>query len=181
MPVPLRIGPALFPWRFLVGTLALQLVPVFAVASNAPGGKPPHIVFVLADDFGWNDIGYHQIVGETTKDKVRELRRTMEAITSRLTRLPSKVSTPTLDELAAEGVKLEAYYVQPLCSPSRAALLTGRYPSSNGIGPNVNGGTHGPSAPYGLPAREVLLPEVLKLGGYESHVSHKTLAELDLH
>lgn len=78
-----------------------------------------------------------------------------------------------MDRLASEGVKLEQYYVQPLCSPSRATLLTGRYPMSHGIGPNVNGGIHGPSAPYGLPAREVLLPEVLKSSGkYESHVCY---------
>lgn len=76
-----------------------------------------------------------------------------------------------MDRLAKEGIKLENYYVQPLCSPSRATLLTGRYPISHGIGPNVNGGPHGPSAPYGLPARETLLPEVLKrFANYESHV-----------
>ena len=43
----------------------------------------------------------------------------------------SDVQTPTLDKLAAEGVKLENYYVQPLCTPSRSQLLTGRYQVSN--------------------------------------------------
>ncbi|KAJ3585560.1 hypothetical protein NHX12_014279 [Muraenolepis orangiensis] len=64
-------------------------------------GKPgaqPHIVFVLVDDQGFRDVGYHG----------------------------SEIKTPTLDRLAAEGVKLENYYVQPLCSPSRSQLMTGR-------------------------------------------------------
>ena len=63
----------------------------------------PHIVFILADDLGYNDIGYHAISGM------------------------SAVKTPHLDTLANEGVKLENYYVQPICSPSRSVLMTGRY------------------------------------------------------
>ncbi len=59
----------------------------------------PHIVFVLADDYGWHDIGYHG----------------------------SEIQTPHMDALAASGLKLEQYYVQPICTPSRAQLMTGRY------------------------------------------------------
>ena len=59
----------------------------------------PHIVFVLADDYGWHDIGYHG----------------------------SEIQTPYMDALAASGLKLEQYYVQPICTPSRAQLMTGRY------------------------------------------------------
>lgn len=59
----------------------------------------PHIIFILVDDQGFRDVGYHG----------------------------SEIKTPTLDRLAAQGVKLENYYVQPLCSPSRSQLLTGRY------------------------------------------------------
>ena len=62
-------------------------------------GKQPHILFILADDYGWNDIGYHG----------------------------SEIETPTLDALAAEGVKLDNYYVQPICSPTRSQLLSGKY------------------------------------------------------
>ncbi|XP_054590064.1 arylsulfatase J isoform X2 [Nothobranchius furzeri] len=57
----------------------------------------PHIVFILVDDQGFRDVGYHG----------------------------SEIKTPTLDRLAAQGVKLENYYVQPLCSPSRSQLMTG--------------------------------------------------------
>ena len=59
----------------------------------------PNIVFVLADDYGWNDVGYHG----------------------------SEIKTPTLDRLAADGVTLDNYYVQPICSPTRSQLLSGRY------------------------------------------------------
>lgn len=65
---------------------------------GAPAGAPPHLIFVLADDQGFRDVGYHG----------------------------SEIRTPTLDRLAAEGVKLENYYVQPICTPSRSQLLTGR-------------------------------------------------------
>lgn len=59
----------------------------------------PHIIFILVDDQGFRDVGYHG----------------------------SEIKTPTLDRLATQGVKLENYYVQPLCSPSRSQLMTGRY------------------------------------------------------
>lgn len=60
--------------------------------------QPPHIIFFLTDDQGFHDVGYHG----------------------------SDIRTPTLDKLAAEGVKLENYYVQPICTPSRSQLITGR-------------------------------------------------------
>ena len=64
---------------------------------------PPHVVFVLMDDYGYNDVGYH------AKDH------------------DSAIRTPTLDKLAQDGVKLENYYVQPSCTPTRSQLMTGRY------------------------------------------------------
>lgn len=77
---------------FIVAALLVSLPAVFAA-------QQPHIVFVLADDFGWYDVGYHG----------------------------SEISTPNLDKLSAAGVRLENYYVQPLCTPSRNLLMTGRY------------------------------------------------------
>ncbi len=61
--------------------------------------KSPHILFILADDYGWHDIGYHG----------------------------SDIQTPNLDALAEAGLKLENYYVQPICTPTRSQLMTGRY------------------------------------------------------
>lgn len=59
----------------------------------------PHILLIIADDFGYNDIGYQG----------------------------SEIKTPNLDKLAGEGVKLENYYVQPICTPTRSQLMSGRY------------------------------------------------------
>lgn len=59
----------------------------------------PHILFIVADDLGFHDVGYHG----------------------------SAIKTPNLDKLALTGVRLENYYVQPLCSPTRGQILTGRY------------------------------------------------------
>lgn len=66
--------------------------------EEAKRSRPPHLIFVMVDDQGYGDIGYHG----------------------------SDIRTPVLDQLAAEGVKLENYYVQPICSPSRSQLMTGR-------------------------------------------------------
>lgn len=70
--------------------------------TGSLGSKPPHIIFIMTDDQGFNDIGYHS----------------------------SDIKTPVLDKLAADGVKLENYYIQPICTPSRSQLITGRYSSS---------------------------------------------------
>lgn len=60
--------------------------------------RRPHLVFIMVDDQGYNDVGYHG----------------------------SHIRTPVLDRLARRGVRLENYYVQPICSPSRSQLMTGR-------------------------------------------------------
>ena len=64
----------------------------------------PNILFVLVDDLGWSDVSFHG----------------------------SKIKTPHVDKLASEGVILNSYYVQPICTPTRAALLSGRYPIHTG-------------------------------------------------
>ena len=83
--------------------LFLFLNPVLLHGSR--NSKPPHILFILADDLGWSDVGFHGSV----------------------------IETPNIDKLANEGVILENYYVQPLCTPTRSALMTGRYPIHTGI------------------------------------------------
>ena len=74
------------------------------------------------------------------------------------------IHTPNIDRLSAEGVRLESYYVQPLCSPTRGTIMTGRYVSHTGIGPNVIK----PTAPYAMPKAEVFLPEFMRRAGYET-------------
>ena len=93
----------------LVGSLVAFAFAFFVAVSPLEVKKqkssPPHILFMLADDLGWIDVGFHG----------------------------SKINTPTIDSLAKEGVILDNYYVQPLCTPARGALMTGRYPIHTGI------------------------------------------------
>mmetsp|Transcript_44777 Transcript_44777/g.71554 ORF Transcript_44777/g.71554 Transcript_44777/m.71554 type:complete len:575 (+) Transcript_44777:96-1820(+) len=130
------------------------------MAACCAGAKAPHIVLILADDFGWNDVGYHQ-------GKVSSANPNGEPTTNAI------VETPTLDLLASQGVKLESYYVQPLCSPSRGSLMNGKFPCTTGFGPDVHGASHGPSSPFGLPAKDILIPQMLGKLGYSSHMVGK--------
>ena len=74
----------------------------------------------------------------------------------------SDIKTPHLDRLSFGGARLEQFYVQPVCSPTRAALLTGRYPIRHGL----QVGVVRPWAQYGLPLEERTLPQALKEAGY---------------
>lgn len=81
----------------------------------------------------------------------------------------SDIRTPSLDELARGGVRLERFYAQPMCTPSRAALMTGRYPHRHGLQTLVI-----PSAGrYGLPTDEWLLPQALRSAGYRTAIVGK--------
>jgi len=111
--------------------------------------KRPHILFIVADDYGWNDVGYHQNKPSSANPKGGQTTNHV-------------IATPTLDSLSADGIRLENYYVQPLCSPTRSTIMTGRYPFHSGMGPDVLEAHE----PFGLPAREQLLPEFLTKGGY---------------
>ena len=112
----------------------------FAAAEPSP--PRPNIVFILADDLGWADVGFHG----------------------------GEIKTPHLDELAASGARLEQFYVQPVCSPTRAALMTGRYPDAprpaGGRGPALGpvrpaaGGTHAAAGAEGGGLRDGHLRQV---------------------
>jgi arylsulfatase A-like enzyme len=103
---------------------------------------PPNLVFILADDLGRADCGF---MGGT------------------------QIKTPHLDKLAAAGVVLDAFYVQPVCTPTRAALMTGRYPMQHGL----QVGVVRPWAQYGLPLAERTLPQALKEAGYATAIVGK--------
>lgn len=112
-----------------------------ALKKETPKPAQPNIIYLLADDLGGNDVGW---------------------------RNPA-IKTPHLDQLAASGAKLNQYYVQPVCSPTRAGLMTGRYPFRYGF----QTGVVKPWAQYGLPLEEQTLPQGLKSAGYETAVTGK--------
>ena len=112
--------------------LALLLF-LFTAAWGA--ARPPNFIVILADDLGWGDLSCQ---GSAT------------------------IATPRIDGLAREGVRFtDAYSAAPFCSPSRAALLTGRLPARAGV-PYVLF----PTEHHGLPEAELTLATLLKARGY---------------
>ncbi|MBN8551086.1 MAG: arylsulfatase [Deltaproteobacteria bacterium] len=109
--------------------------------TTAPGIQKPNILYIISDDLGWKDVGFHG----------------------------SDIKTPNLDRLAAAGAELNQFYTQPLCTPSRAALMTGRYPFRYGLQTGVILGRH----TYGLATDEVLLSQALKENGYKTAIVGK--------
>lgn len=102
--------------------------------------QQPNIVLIVADDMGWRDIGYNH----------------------------SEIRTPTLDRLARGGVTLNRFYAQPSCSPTRAALMTGKSPRRLGI---VN--PLSKKNPTGLPLSERTLAARLRDAGYQTTLTGK--------
>src|SRR6478752_4183264 len=94
----------------------------------------PNIIVIIADDLGWNDVGYNG----------------------------SEIKTPIIDNLAKNGVQLNRFYVSPTCSPTRAALLTGRPASRMGILAPISD-----KSELKLPDSIPTLPQLLKKNGYQ--------------
>src|SRR5262245_53421977 len=129
--------------RVMVFVVALSASSVGGVplAAAQPEASPPHIVYIVSDDLGRKDVGFHG----------------------------SEIRTPNLDKLAQGGARLEQFYAQPMCTPSRAALMTGRYPNRYGLQTAVI-----PSAgKYGLPTDEFTLPQALHQAGYKTAIVGK--------
>lgn len=116
----------------------LLMLTVLTVLHRDANAVPPGILHIVVDDLGWNDVGFHG----------------------------SEIPTPVIDELAAESVVLNRFYVSPICSPTRAGLLTGRYPFRYGIWNSVVS----PSRRHGLPPEETTTPELLADLGYQDRV-----------
>ncbi|XP_019860668.1 PREDICTED: arylsulfatase B-like [Amphimedon queenslandica] len=117
---------------------------LFLLAFSAPlvsSANSPNIILFVIDDLGWNDTSYQG----------------------------SDIQTPNIDKLAEEGIRLKQYYVQPLCSPSRSALLAGKYPYHLGLAHGVITNGH----PYGLGLNETTIADHLKKGGYSTHAVGK--------
>lgn len=121
---------------------AAALVTALAPAHAQDAPSRPNVVHIVADDLGWKDVGFN---GATD------------------------IKTPNLDKLAAEGAKFTQFYAQPMSTPTRAALMTGRYPFRYGLQTAVIPGP----ATYGLNTDEYLLPQVLKDAGYNTAIIGK--------
>ncbi len=107
---------------------------LLGLVSPAGRAAQPNIVLLFADDLGYGDLGCQG---------------------------HPNIRTPHLDRMAAEGIRLTSFYSGIVCSPSRAALLTGRYPVRTGVFRVI-----GPDDKLGLPASEITLAEALKARGY---------------
>ena len=99
-----------------------------------------HVLFIVIDDLGFDDVGFRS----------------------------HEIRTPTIDALAARGVVLDSYYVQDVCSPSRATFMTGRYAMHHTVVDWIP-----PASAYGLPLNETTMAEKFKQAGYATHMSGK--------
>jgi len=117
--------------------VALCAALVASLAATRVQAGQPNVLILLADDLGWSDVGFH---GEESID------------------------TPALDRLAREGVELHRFYTTPICSPTRAALMTGRDPMRLGVAYGVIMPWH----TIGVHPDETFMPQNFKAAGYQT-------------
>ncbi|MEM7682330.1 MAG: arylsulfatase [Planctomycetota bacterium] len=123
-----------------------------ACAAQPEEAPRPHIVMIMADDMGWADVSYHG----------------------------GEIATPEIDALMKQGRRLDRFYVQPQCTPTRAALLTGKYPLRTA----THYGVILPHSQWGLPLDEVTMADLLNQAGYRTtmvgkwHMGHHAEAYL---
>lgn len=119
-----------------------------SVGAADTDSEKPNIVVILADDLGWNCVGYHN----------------------------EEFKTPNIDSIAADGVELDRFYVAPMCTPTRAGFMTGRFPIRFGCARAVIP----PYRDFGLPNAETTIAEMLAECGYPNrsvfgkwHLGHR--------
>jgi arylsulfatase A-like enzyme len=126
------------PLRFLVGAALLALAPHGARAQGASATRSaagrPNVILIITDDQGYGDVGAH---GNNV------------------------IRTPNLDRLASESVRLTDFHVDPTCSPTRAALLTGRYSTRTGVWHTIMGRSL-------MAPRERTVAELFSASGYRT-------------
>lgn len=125
----------------LTGIAAGVSASMITESAMAQEKHPPHIIYIISDDQGYKDVGFNG----------------------------SDIVTPNLDALAKNGAQLTEFYALPMCTPTRATLMTGRYPFRYGLQTGVipSGGS------YGLALDEWLLPQALREGGYRTAIVGK--------
>ena len=120
----------------------IYLILIFTISSCETENRRPNIVFILTDDLGYGDLSSY---GSKT------------------------INSKNIDQLARDGVKLTSYYAaQPVCSASRAAVLTGVYPNRIGIH-----NAFGPNSNSGINHNELTIAEMLKENGYSTGIFGK--------
>jgi len=130
------------PFLFALAlTLQCSMFCAGRCALAADNVTKPNIIFFLIDDLGYADCGFNG---------------------------GQQIRTPNIDKLANGGAVLESHYVQPVCSPTRAALMTGRYPTRTGVYTVVR-----PHAKWGLPLAERTLADALQQAGYSTAIVGK--------
>ena len=137
----MTVSPTHGKWSLLV-VATLLLSPAVGLLAAEPKSAGPNFILINIDDLGYADIG---------------------PFGSKINR------TPNLDRMAKEGRKLTSFYAAPVCSPSRAALLTGCYPKRVLPIPHVLF----PGNAEGLSPNEVTVAEVLKAEGYATAIVGK--------
>jgi len=130
--------------RIIEAVLCMScLLVTLSVSSNATTAddRQPNFVVILADDLGYGDLACYGA---------------------------DDIATPNIDRMAAEGAKLNGFYVSPVCSPTRASLMTGSHSTRVSIG-----GVLFPRNSHGLNPEEITLPELLKAQGYATAIVGK--------
>ena len=114
--------------------LSIFLLAAWWLAPAAPAATPPNLLILLVDDMGWNGVGFHH---------------------------PSS-PTPNLNRLAGESLELQRFYTYPVCSPARAALLTGQMPRRFGLADVIAPGQEG------IPTNTLTLPRLFHSASYST-------------
>ena len=125
------------PFSGEIGTTYAESMPAAIPGLRAPAGAP-NVLLILIDDAGYGQCGT----------------------------FGGLIPTPTLDSLAAQGLRYDRFHVAALCSPTRAALLTGRNNHAVGMGTITNLATDFPGYTGSIPKTAALLPQVLQMNGY---------------
>ena len=120
---------------------ALILLLLWIQYKEAIAVTKPNVLLFVIDDLGWNGTSYKG----------------------------SDIQTPTIDKFAKEGIRLQQYYVQRVCSPTRSAIMSGRYPYHMGLARTVITDGH----PFGMPLSQTTIANELKKSGYSTHAVGK--------